>query len=298
MVEYFNLEFLTSNLENAKEITTEEIHRPGLEMSGYFEISTQERVQLFGKQELFFLRSLSEDKMEKVLEEYFSKKPMAVIVSRGLETPECFITKADKYKVPVMRTDEVTTHFIAKLSNFLQKELAKEIGIHAVCVNVHGVGILIRGHSGIGKSEVALSLIERGHRLISDDLVILKKIGPRALIATSNKNNQDFLALRGVGLVNFPLVFGSGAFQQETKINLDILLSKWDESKYYDAMGQEEKKTNYLDIEIEHSEIPIRPGRDIAGLIEVAAKNWRLKQQGYSALDEFYQRLNTPFSEE
>jgi HPr kinase/phosphorylase len=165
-------------------------------------------------------------------------------------------------------------------------------------VDVYGVGVLIRGESGIGKSEIALSLIEKGHRLISDDLVMLKKIGPEALIAMPNEVNKHFLSLRGVGLVNVIMLYGSGAFQKETRVNMDILLSPWDPTITYDAMGMEEKRVNYMGIQVEHHEIPIRPGRDIATLIEVSAKNWRLRQDKYFALQEFLGRVDAKREEE
>lgn len=156
-----------------------------------------------------------------------------------------------------------------------------------------GVGILIRGESGIGKSEIALSLIERGgHRLGADDLVILKRIGPVALIGTHNEVNQDFLSLRGSGFINVSRFYGAGAIQGETKINLDVCLSNWEKGIYYDAVGVYEKHSKYLGIDLPLIELPIRPGRDITSLIEVAAKNWRLKQQGYKVVYNFYNRFN------
>jgi HPr kinase/phosphorylase len=180
---------------------------------------------------------------------------------------------------------------MSKLNTYLKKVLSKEIGVHGVCINVFGVGILLRGKSGIGKSELALALIERGHRLISDDLVILKQIGPEVLVGTHNETNRKFLSLRGIGLINFTRIYGYGSYQEETKIELDILISPWEENTYYDAVGTEEKKVKYLDIEVKHIEIPIRPGRDLAGLIEVAARNLKLKNDGYDPLKEFQKRL-------
>lgn len=288
----FELEIIAGeNFMGESNISTVEIHRPGLELTGYYDFFPGERIQIIGKQEMNYLLSLEVTEQQKRIESYFRLKPICLIVTRGLPVTEYFIREADKYEIPVLRTGEKTTDFISNLYNFLQKELAIETGIHGVCVNVFGTGVLIRGDSGIGKSELALSLIERGHRLISDDLVILKKIGPVALIGTHNEVNHEFLSLRGVGFVNIPRLYGSGSIQNETKVDLDIYLTHWQDGVYYDAVGSEEKHSEYLGIEVPMIEIPVRPGRDMASLIEVAAKNWRLKQQGYNTIDDFYSRF-------
>jgi len=291
IIEKFDLEIIAgTGIDN--EIDEEDLHRPGLELTGFFDLFPNGRIHLLGKQEFHYLFSLGENERRQRLKDYIEQHPPCVIVTRDQKGLEDLILVCQKEKVPLLRTKDSTMNFSSKLHTFLRKKLAKEIGVHGVCVNVFGVGILIRGTSGVGKSEAALSLIERGHRIISDDIVILKQIGPESLIATHNGNNQNFLALRGVGLINIPRLYGSGAYQEETKINLDILLSPWDEKKYYDAMGTEKLSVKYIDIEIEHIEIPVKPGRDIASLIEVAAKNWRLEQNGYDAYEDFKKRLD------
>lgn len=287
----FGLKLLAGECGLSTEIYVEDIHRPGLELTGFFNFFPSERIHILGNQEISYLESRDKQVLNNLFHSYLKQGLPCIIITRNLPAPDELIIACNQTNTPLLQTDEKTTHFISKLYSFLQKELAKEIGIHGVCVDVDGVGILIRGESGIGKSEVALTLIERGHRLVSDDLVIIRKIGPNALIGTSDENNRHFLALRGVGLINFPRIYGSGSFQKESKLNLDILLSKWDEKKYYDAMGLTTDSVSYLDTDLEHWEIPVRPGRDIASLIEVAARNWRLKQQGYNALDEFHERL-------
>jgi HPr kinase/phosphorylase len=272
-------------------IDNDDIHRPGLELTGYFEFFPNERIQLLGKQEITYLHSLTKKERDERIGKLIQKHPPCIIITRNQEGLDYLIKHCNDVGVALLRAKEKTTNVISKLNNYLGKELAKSIGIHAVCVNVFGVGLLIRGESGIGKSESALSLIEKGHRLISDDLVILKRIAPETLIGTHNQNNRDFLSLRGIGMINVSRLYGSGAFQEETTINLDIVLSAWDEKKYYDAIDHSSNLVEYLEVSVPNIEIPVRPGRDIASLIEVAAKNWRLEQQGYTALNEFKERI-------
>jgi HPr kinase/phosphorylase len=272
-------------------IDNDDIHRPGLELTGYFEFFPNERIQLLGKQEITYLHSLTKKERDERIGQLIQKHPPCIIITRNQEGLDYLIKHCNDVGVALLRAKEKTTNVISKLNNYLGKELAKSIGIHAVCVNVFGVGLLIRGESGIGKSESALSLIEKGHRLISDDLVILKRIAPETLIGTHNQNNRDFLSLRGIGMINVSRLYGSGAFQEETIINLDIVLSAWDEKKYYDAIDHSSNLVEYLEVSVPNIEIPVRPGRDIASLIEVAAKNWRLEQQGYTALNEFKERI-------
>ncbi|MGN5650825.1 HPr(Ser) kinase/phosphatase [Bacillus sp. Brlt_9] len=288
----FQLEILAGDNELNKEIYSEEIHRPGLEVTGFYKYFPKERIQLMGKQETTYLFSLKEKEQKERIRSYLKLQPVCIIITRGLEVTDYFIEQAKNEGVVIFRTTDKTTNFMSSLYSYLQKNLAQEMSIHGVCVNVYGVGVLIRGTSGIGKSEIALSLIERGHRLVSDDIVLLKKIGPVALIGTHNDVNSEFLSLRGIGFINVLRLYGSGAIQNETKINLDIYLSPWDDEKQYDAVGIDNKKSEYLETEIPLLEIPIRPGRDIASLIEVAAKNWRLQQQGYNTLDDFYSRFD------
>ena len=272
-------------------IDNDDIHRPGLELTGYFSFFPNERIQLLGRQEISYLHSLTKKERDERIGNVIKKHPPCIIITRNQEGLSYLIKHCNEEGVALLRAKEKTTRVISTLNNYLEKELAKSIGIHAVCMNVFGVGLLIRGDSGIGKSESALSLIEKGHRLISDDLVILKRIDPENLIGTHNQTNRDFLLLRGIGMINVPRLYGSGAFQDETMINLDIILSAWDEKKFYDGIDHPNEFVEYLDVSVPHIEIPIRPGRDIASLIEVAAKNWRLEQQGYTAFNEFNERL-------
>ena len=291
LAEKLKLEILAGEQGLDRVIDNDDIHRPGLELTGYFKFFPNERIQLLGRQEITYLHSLTKEERDERIGNVIKKHPPCMIITRNQEGLAYLIKHCNEEGVALLRAKEKTTRVISILNNYLEKELAKSIGIHAVCMNVFGVGLLIRGESGIGKSESALSLIEKGHRLISDDLVILKRIDPETLIGTHNQTNRDFLSLRGIGMINVPRLYGSGSFQDETMINLDIVLSAWDEKKYYDAIETSNETVEYLDVSVPNIEIPVRPGRDIAALIEVAAKNWRLEQQGYTAINEFYQRI-------
>jgi HPr kinase/phosphorylase len=278
----------SNGLENM--INSTDIHRPGLELTGFFKHFPNERIQVLGKQEMSYLKLLTDVKQNLRIARIVSELPPCFIITRGQESIVHLVEHCNIYNIPLLQTEEKTTNFIAKLSNYLDRSLAEELGIHGVCLNVFGVGVLLRGESGIGKSETALSLILKGHRLISDDLVILKRIG-QSIIGTHNYLNRELLSLRGIGLVNVCRLYGASSFQEETKIILDIALSPWDESTTYNTLFNEEVYVDYLGVNIKHLIIPIRPGRDIATLIEVAVNNNKLKEKGYNAFKELEKRM-------
>jgi HPr kinase/phosphorylase len=291
LAQKLKLEILAGDEGLESIIASDEIHRPGLELTGYFKFFPKDRIQLLGRQEITYLHSLTIEERDERIGNVIRKQPPCIIITHNQEGLTYLIKHCNEEGVALLRAKENTTRVISRLNNYLEKELAESIGIHAVCMNVFGVGLLIRGISGIGKSESALALIEKGHRLISDDLVILKSIDNETLIGTHNGTNRDFLSLRGIGMINVPRLYGSGSFQDETVVDLDIVLSTWDEKKYYDAIEHQIEFVEYLDVSVPHIEIPVRPGRDIAALIEVAAKNWRLEENGYTALNEFNERI-------
>ncbi|MDB5084719.1 MAG: HPr(Ser) kinase/phosphatase [Bacilli bacterium] len=291
LVNQFNLEVLAGQNGLARIVEIDDIHRPGLEFTGFFDYYPHDRIQILGRQEVTYLHSLTHEERDQRIGDLVKIGPPCFIITRGQEELTYFEKHCTANSIPLLRTAKKTTNFISELNNYLEKELAKEIGVHGVCLNVFGIGILLRGESGIGKSEAALELIEKGHRLISDDLVILKQLGFYSLIGTHNGNNRDFLALRGIGLIDIPKLYGSGSFQEETKIDLDILLAHWEEKHRFDSLDAKSKTVKYIDVDVPHIEIPIRPGRNIAAMIEVAAKNWRLHKQGYDALKTFEDRI-------
>lgn len=297
LVNILNLKLLNNPTNTSQLIKHEDYFRPGLQFAGFYKALQNNKVQVIGTHESDYLYSLCEIDRKKSIKAYVESGPLCIVITESLDIYKEFIDVCVVEDIPLLLTDKTTFEFTSKLSNVLEKALAQEQGIHAVCMNVFGVGVLIRGESGIGKSEVALSLIEKGHRLIADDLVILNKIGPDALIGKHNNLNKDFLALRGIGLVNVLRLYGTGAIQEETKINIDIELCNWDKERFYDAVYSSHDYVNYMGIDVQHIQIPIRSGRDISTLIEVATKNWRLQQNGYNATQEFEKRIKDEFNQ-
>lgn len=290
LVRKFSLNVLASGEHLDRVISQAQAHRPGLEFVGYFDYFPMERVQVLGKKEITYLHQQSVEERQLRIGNIVSYHPPCFIVTAGQEGLEYLTRYCTEEGIPLLHTQEPTSQFIAKLDVYLAKELAPEMSIHAVCVNVSGIGVLLRGKSGIGKSETALTLIRRGHRLVADDLVILKKLGPHTLLGSHNVKNREFLALRSVGLINVVRQYGRRAFQDETRITLDIELTTWEADSLNNELEFEPSYTEYMGVQIPHIEIQLQPGRDVAGLIEAAANSWYLKQEGYSAIEEFMSR--------
>jgi len=293
LTETFQLEVLAGANRLDRAITRPRTHRPGLEFVGYFDFFPMERVQVLGRKEITYLLTLSIEERKLHIGNIVKYQPPCFIVTSGQQEIPYLTLFCDQEGIPLLRTSETTTEFIAKLDNYLVKALAPELSIHGVCVNVSGIGILLRGKSGIGKSETAHTLIRRGHRFVADDIVVLKKLGPSTLLGTHNETTREFLALRSVGLINVVRQYGRRAFQDETRIVLDIELSPWKEDSLNNELEVVPQFTEYLGVQIPHLEIQLQPGRDVAGLIEAAANNWYLKQLGYSAAEEFMQRIES-----
>jgi len=234
---------------------------------------------------------LSEEERNTRIGHVVKYHPPCFIVTWNQDGLQYMMKHCKNEGIPLLRTPEPTTKLIGLMDAYLAKTLAPEIQVHGVCVNVAGIGILLRGPSGVGKSETALTLIRRGHRLVADDAVVLKKISPETILGTHDGRTREFLALRSVGLINVARIYGRGAFQDETRIVLDIELTKWKENELYNDLELEEKFTTYMDVRIPYIQISLQPGRDVAGLVEAAAHNWYLRQQGYSAAEDFMQRL-------
>ncbi|EES74454.1 HPr(Ser) kinase/phosphatase [Paenibacillus sp. oral taxon 786 str. D14] len=291
LVDTFKLEVLAGEERMDREITRPRTHRPGLEFVGYFDFFPMNRVQVLGRKEINYLLTLSVEERKLRIGNIVKYHPPCFIVTSGQQEIPYLELYCEEEGIPLLRTEETATEFIAKLDSYLVKALAPEISIHGVCVNVSGIGILLRGKSGIGKSETAHTLIRRGHRLVADDIVVLKKLSPTTLLGTHNETTREFLALRSIGLINVVRQYGRRAFQDETRIVLDIELVPWQEHALNNELETVPQCTEYLGVQIPHIEIQLQPGRDVAGLIEAAANNWYLKQLGYSAVDEFMKRI-------
>jgi len=279
-----------------RRITKSRAHRPGLEFVGYFDYFPMERVQVLGRKEITYLHKQTEDERNLHIGNIVKYHPPCFIVTAGQDGLKYLMKYCDQEGIPLLRTAETTTEFLARLDAYLVKALAPEIAVHGVLVNVSGIGILIRGKSGVGKSETAHTLIRRGHRLVADDMVVLKKLSPQTLLGTHNHTNREFLALRSVGLINVNRLYGRKAFQDETRLSLDIELTQWKEHQLNNDLELEPKTIDYMGVQVPHLEIQLQPGRDVAGLIEAAANNWYLRQQGYSAMEEFMKRLESEFN--
>ncbi|MBP2078486.1 HPr(Ser) kinase/phosphatase [Oceanobacillus polygoni] len=291
LVREFSLEVLAGENELDRSITRLRTHRPGLEFIGYFDFFPMERVQILGQKEITYLHQLTDSERQLRIGNVVNYHPPCFIVTAGQDGLTYLKQYCAKEKIPLLRTQESTTDFIAKMDAYLTKALAPEIALHGVCLNVFGIGILLRGESGVGKSETAHTLIGRGHRLVADDIVVLKKLSHKTILGTHDQKNKEFLALRSVGLLNVVRVYGRKSFQEETRIALDIELTKWKENTLNNELELETKFTDYMGVPIPHIQIQLQPGRDVAGLIEAAANNWYLKQQGYSAAEDFMNRI-------
>jgi HPr kinase/phosphorylase len=297
LVNRFSLKILAGARQLQKVITQSRSHRPGLEFVGHFDFFPTERVQVLGKKEITYLHKLSHEERRMRIGNLVKYHPPCFIVTAGQEGLTYLTQHCQEENIPLLITSEPisTTDFCARLDGYMIKELAPQIAVHGVCVNVFGIGILIRGDSGVGKSETAHTLIGRGHRLVADDIVVLKKLSAQTLLGTHDEKTKEFLALRSIGLLNVVRSYGQKSFQNETRITLEINLTKWEKDALYNDLEQEPTYTEYMGIRIPSMEIQLQPGRDVAGLIEAAANNWFLRQQGYSAAEEFYSRLESEF---
>ena len=272
-------------------IMIRDVNRPALQLSGYFEHFEQSRVQIIGTVEYTYLQQLDEKKKEAIYREFMAYDIPCVIFCRDLKPDEMFLKIAEESNLPVFGTKRSTSEFMAELIYCLSEQLAPCITIHGVLVDVYGEGLLIMGESGIGKSEAALELVRRGHRLVTDDVVEIRKINEHTLIGTSPDITRYFIELRGIGIIDVKTLFGVEGVKEKQQIDLVIKLEDWKKDNEYDRLGLEEEYTEFLGNKVVCHSLPIRPGRNLAVIVEAAAVNHRQKQMGYNAAQELYKRV-------
>ncbi len=292
VVEKMNLKDLTPDVDHIeKQVKLPDINRPALQLTGYFDHFASERVQVIGYVEYSFLQMLDEEKQKEVYKTFLSYEIPCLIFCRSLQPDEFLLAEANKRNIPVFSTDKKTSQFMAEIIRWLNVELAPCISIHGVLVDVYGVGVLIMGESGIGKSEAALELIKRGHRLVSDDVVEIRKVSDETLVGSAPDITKHFIELRGIGIVDVKNLFGVLSVRETQNIDLVITLEDWDRDKEYDRLGLEEQHTEFLGKKVVCHQLPIRPGRNLAIIVETAAINHRQKSMGYNAAQELYRRV-------
>ncbi|MGM8215231.1 HPr(Ser) kinase/phosphatase [Bacillaceae bacterium W0354] len=293
LLERFDLELVAGKDGVHREIIASDISRPGIEMAGYFKYYPQERLQLLGRTELSFLKDLKPEEIESRMVQLCTDVTPGIVITRGLDVPEALINAANDAGVPIMRSPYKTTRVISRLTTFLESKFAPKTAVHGVLVDVYGIGVLITGKSGIGKSETALELIKRGHRLVADDNVEIRQEDYDTLIGNPPPLIEHLLEIRGLGIINVMTLFGAGAVRNFKRISMVVHLENWDSEKQYDRLGLDEDTVNIMDVKLPKSTIPVRPGRNVSVIIEVAAMNFRLKRMGIHTAEEFSERLSS-----
>jgi len=284
LVEKLNLKNVTPDIDmTGRQLTTPEINRPALQLTGYFDHFASERVQIVGYVEYTYLQSRTHQEKYPIYERFFSSNIPCVVYTSQTKPEEEALELAQKYQVPLFVTESKTSNFMAEAIRWMNVQLAPRISIHGVLVDVNGEGVLIMGESGIGKSEAALELIKRGHRLVTDDVVEIHKVSDDTLIGRSPEITKHFIELRGIGIIDVKTLFGVESVKDTQGIDIVIKLEEWDREKEYDRLGMEDQYTEFLGNKVVCHSIPIRPGRNLAIIVESAAINYRQKQMGYNA---------------
>lgn len=292
VIEEFSLEKIYS-ASDIKEvmIDTPELNRPALQIAGFFDYFDPKRIQILGKVEITYLEQFGREKRYELMDKLFATKVPAIIVTRNMRILPDMLELAEKYDTTILRTEETTSSIMSSLISYLNVQLAPRRTRHGVLVEVYGEGVLIMGESGVGKSETAIELLKRGHRLVADDAVEIKRVSSRTLVGSSPDIIKHFVELRGIGIIDVKEIFGMGAVKDTESINMIIHLEPWVEGKQYDRLGMLDEYTNIMGINIPSLTIPVKPGRNLAIIIEVASMNNRQKRMGYNAAVELNNRL-------
>lgn len=292
LIDEFKLENIYAPKDpNEIMIDENDVNRPGLQLMGFYEYFNPERIQIIGKMEFAYLSTIDEKTRRERLQRLFSQRIPALIITRELPYFPEMLELATEFEVPLLRSKESTSNFIAGLIAFLNLTLAPRITRHGVLIEIYGEGVFITGESGVGKSETAIELVKRGHRLVADDAVEIRKVSNISLVGSSPDNIRHFLELRGIGIINVRRLFGIGAVKMTEKIDLVVELEQWNSEKIYDRMGVDTEFVNILGVKIPSLTIPVKPGRNLAVILEVAAMNNRQKKMGYNAARELLNRL-------
>ena len=298
LVEEFNLKIAYAATDYASiRITVEDVARPGLQLAGFFDHYEPMRLQVMGNVEMSYVRKLPAPERAAIFDRLFSYKFPALLIARGIDPHPEMLEMAKKYNITVLLSPEPTSAIVSSIITYLKAALAPRITRHGVLVEVYGEGILLTGDSGIGKSETAIELLKRGHRLIADDAVEIRRVSANSVVGTAPELIRNYIELRGIGIINVAKLFGMGAVKQENEINLVVNIVPWNTQEAYDRLGLEEKYTELLGVKVPMNVIPVTPGRNLAVILEVAAMNNRQKKMGYNAAMEFTEQINRHFDE-
>lgn len=289
----YKFKILAGKLGIDNVIEMPQVSRPGIELAGLFDFYESERIHIMGSKEVTFLGWISEEEQAIRVDKLFIKKPPVFIFSLNGEVPDIFIEKGNEYNVPILKAKKTSSELISSLFQYLSSKMSKRISLHGTLVDISGVGVLIRGKSGLGKSEVALELVRRGHQLVADDRVDIYQRELGIIVGEAPDLLKEYLEIRGIGIVNVVKLFGVRAYKETKKIMLVVDLEKWDHKKDYDRLGIEDETITFFDTEVHLVRLPVSPGRNIASLVEVAAMNSRLKFLGTDSAKEFVEIIDS-----
>lgn len=291
--ERFKLEKITKpGITPDKIITEKDIHRPGLALAGYVELFTYNRVQVFGNTEILYLKQLSVEERTRTLQKFFTFDVPCIIVTNDNKIPSELIALSEQNNISIFRTPYPTTKLSYFISDFLDDQFTSQIAVHGSCVDVYGTGLLFTGKSGIGKSEIALDLIERGHRLVADDVVVIVKKGEGVLMASATSLTKHIMEIRGLGIIDVNRIFGIRSIRYQKRVEVIVELEDWDRNKAYDRTGLESNTISILNVDVDFIKLPIFPGKNITVIAEVIALNYLCKHYGYNAAEIFNRRIN------
>ncbi len=294
LIKEFNLEVLYMPDRDVI-VTCKDVNRPGLPLAGFFDHFEPQRIEIIGKVESVYLDRLGLEERHKRVEAFFQRHPVAVVTTRGIDVSEDTLDLAREYEIPILRTQQPTSAFMSALIGSLSTRLAPRITRHGVLVEVYGEGVLLLGDSGIGKSETAIELVKRGHRLIADDAVEIKRVSDKTLVGSAPEMIRHYVELRGIGIVDIRRIFGMGAVKMSEKIDLVVQIEFWDPEKSYDRFGTETEYIVIMGLKIPQYTIPVKPGRNLAVILEIAAMNHRQKKMGYNTGAELEKKLMESF---